>query len=86
VKLMPSYENTFEKTANWKGFDVKAPETTAGAGFGGSTNIVEVGGTYNGEEDNVFTFQVVRSGMIPSDSGVLIGWKDKNGREGEIDQ
>ena len=81
----PSYENTFEKTANWKGFDVKAPETTAGAGFGGSTNIVEVGGTYNGEEDNVFTFQVVRSGMIPSDSGVLIGWKDKNGREGEIE-
>ncbi|MEC8939345.1 MAG: flagellar filament capping protein FliD, partial [SAR324 cluster bacterium] len=55
------------------------------AGFGGSTNIVEVGGTYDGEEDNVFTFQVVRSGMIPSDSGVLIGWKDKNGREGEIE-
>ncbi len=81
----PSYENTYEKTASWKGFDVKTPETTSGAGFGGSTNIVEVGGTYNGEEDNVFTFQVVRSGMIPSDSGVLIGWKDKNGREGEIE-
>ena len=81
----PSYENTFEKTASWKGFDVKTPETTSGAGFGGSTNIVEVGGTYDGEEDNVFTFQVVRSGMIPSDSGVLIGWKDKNGREGEIE-
>ena len=81
----PSYENTFEKTANWKGFDVKEPETTSGAGFGGSTNIVEVGGTYNGEEDNVFTFQVVRSGMIPSDAGVLIGWKDENGREGEIE-
>lgn len=81
----PSYENTYEKTASWKGFDVKTPETTSGAGFGGSTNIVEVGGTYDGEEDNVFTFQVVRSGMIPSDSGVLIGWKDKNGREGEIE-
>ena len=81
----PSYENTYEKTASWKGFDVKTPEATSGAGFGGSTNIVEVGGTYNGEEDNVFTFQVVRSGMIPSDSGVLIGWKDKNGREGEIE-
>jgi len=81
----PSYENTYEKTASWKGFDVKTPETTSGTGFGGSTNIVEVGGTYNGEEDNVFTFQVVRSGMIPSDSGVLIGWKDKNGREGEIE-
>ena len=81
----PSYENTYEKTSSWKGFDVKTPETTSGAGFGGSTNIVEVGGTYNGEEDNVFTFQVVRSGMIPSDSGVLIGWKDKNGREGEIE-
>ena len=81
----PSYENTYEKTASWKGFDVKTPEVTSGAGFGGSTNIVEVGGTYNGEEDNVFTFQVVRSGMIPSDSGVLIGWKDKNGREGEIE-
>ena len=81
----PSYENTYEKTASWKGFDVKTPETTSGAGFGGSTNIVEVGGTYNGEEDNVFTFQVVRSGMIPSDSGVLIGWKDQNGREGEIE-
>jgi len=81
----PSYENTYEKTASWKGFDVKTPETTSGTGFGGSTNIVEVGGTYDGEEDNVFTFQVVRSGMIPSDSGVLIGWKDKNGREGEIE-
>ncbi|MEC9461500.1 MAG: flagellar filament capping protein FliD [SAR324 cluster bacterium] len=81
----PSYENTYEKTTSWKGFDVKTPETTSGAGFGGSTNIVEVGGTYDGEEDNVFTFQVVRSGMIPSDSGVLIGWKDKNGREGEIE-
>ncbi len=81
----PSYENTYEKTASWKGFDVKTPEATSGAGFGGSTNIVEVGGTYDGEEDNVFTFQVVRSGMIPSDSGVLIGWKDKNGREGEIE-
>ncbi len=81
----PSYENTYEKTASWNGFDVKTPETTSGAGFGGSTNIVEVGGTYDGEEDNVFTFQVVRSGMIPSDSGVLIGWKDKNGREGEIE-
>ena len=23
--------------------------------------------------------------MIPSDSGVLIGWKDKKGREGEIE-
>ena len=81
----PSYENTYDKTSTWKGFDVKAPETTSGAGFGGSTNIVEVGGSYNGEEDNVFTFRVIRSGMIPSDSGVLIGWKDKNGREGEIE-
>ena len=81
----PSYENTFDKTSTWKGFDVKAPEATTGAGFGGSTNIVEVGGTYTGEDDNVFTFRVIRSGMIPSDSGVLIGWKDKNGREGEIE-
>jgi len=81
----PSYENTFEKTANWKGFDVKAKKTTAGAGFGGSTNIVEVGGTYNGEEDNVFTFTVIRAGMIPSESGVLIGWQDQNGRKGEIE-
>ena len=81
----PSYENTFDKTSTWKGFDVKTPEITSGAGFGGSTNIVEVGGTYTGEEDNVFTFRVIRSGMIPSDSGVLIGWRDKNGREGEIE-
>ena len=81
----PNYENTFEKTANWNGFNVKPPEPTGGAGFGGSTNIVEIGGAYNGEEDNVFTFQVNRAGIIPSDSGVLIGWKDKNGREGEIE-
>ncbi len=81
----PSYENTFEKTAKWKGFDVKSKQTTAGAGFGGSTNIVEVGGTYTGEEDNVFTFTVVRAGMIPSEAGVLIGWQDQNGRKGEIE-
>jgi len=81
----PSYENTFEKTAKWKGFDVKSKQTTAGAGFGGSTNIVEVGGTYTGEDDNVFTFTVIRAGMIPSEAGVLIGWQDQNGRKGEIE-
>ena len=81
----PSYENTYEKTAKWKGFDLKTKQTTAGAGFGGSTNIVEVGGTYTGEEDNVFTFTVIRAGMIPSESGVLIGWQDQNGRKGEIE-
>ena len=80
----PSYENTFDKTATWKGFDVKEEKTSKGAGFGGSTNIVQVGGTYTGEDDNVFTFRVLRSGMIPSEEGVLIGWRDKNGREGEI--
>ena len=78
----PSYENTFDKTATWKGFDVKEEKTSKGAGFGGSTNIVQVGGTYTGEDDNVFTFRVLRSGMIPSEEGVLIGWRDKNGREG----
>ncbi|MBC8258448.1 MAG: flagellar filament capping protein FliD [SAR324 cluster bacterium] len=81
----PSYQNTFDKTSTWKGLETKVIKAAAGAGFGGSTNIVEVGGTYNGEDDNVFTFRVVRSGIIPSEAGVLIGWKDKNGREGEIE-
>ena len=81
----PSYENTYDKTSKWKGFDVKAKQPSSGVGFGGSTNIVEVGGTYNGEEDNLFTFTVIRAGMIPSESGVLIGWQDQNGRKGEIE-
>ena len=81
----PSYQNTFDTTATWTGLQAKVPKIAAGAGFGGSTNIVEVGGSYSGEEDNVFTFRVDRSGVIPSEAGVLIGWKDKNGREGEIE-
>jgi len=82
----PSYENTFDKTSNWTGFDVKEKQQpSSGAGFGGSTNIVEVGGTYTGEEDNIYTFTVVRAGMIPSESGVVIGWQDKNGKQGEIE-
>ena len=36
-------------------------------------------------KDNTFTFTVVRAGMIPSESGVLIGWQDQNGRKGEIE-
>ena len=56
----------------WKGFDVKEEKTSQGAGFGGSTNIVEVGGTYTGEDDNVFTFRVLRSGMIPSEEVCLL--------------
>ncbi len=81
----PSYKNTFDKTSTWKGLEAKIEKPATGAGFGGSTNIVQVGGTYTGEDDNVFTFRVIRSGMIPSEAGVLIGWRDKNGREGEIE-
>ena len=81
----PSYLNTFDKTSTWKGLQAKETKKAAGAGFGGSTNIVEVGGTYSGEEDNTFTFTVERAGMIPSEAGVLIVWKDINGREGEIE-
>ena len=81
----PSYLNTFDKTSTWKGLQAKEAKKAAGAGFGGSTNIVEVGGTYSGEEDNIFTFTVERAGMIPSEAGVLIVWKDINGREGEIE-
>ena len=58
----PSYANTYDKTSTWKGFDVKEEKTSQGAGFGGSTNIVEVGGTYTGEDDNVFTFRVLKYG------------------------
>ncbi len=81
----PSYQNTFDTTATWTGLQAKVQKIASGAGFGGSTNIVEIGGSYSGEEDNVFTFRVDRSGVIPSEAGVLIGWKDKNGREGEIE-
>ena len=54
----PSYLNTFDKTSTWKGLQAKETKKAASAGFGGSTNIVEVGGTYSGEEDNTFTFTV----------------------------
>ena len=81
----PSYLNTFDKTSTWKGLQAKEAKKAAGAGFGGSTNIVEVGGTYSGEEDNTLTFTVERAGMIPTEAAVLIVRKDINGREGEIE-
>ncbi len=81
----PDYENYFDQTAEWKGLDPEEPETVSREGVGSSTPITGVIGTFTGEEDTTFTFTVIRAGVIPSDEGIVIGWKDNKGRAGELE-
>ena len=81
---VPNFVNSFDTTAEWKGLDPIEPELKA-RGAGSSTPVMEVIGDYTGEGDTIFEFTVMRPGTIPSESGVMLGWKDDKGREGEIE-
>ena len=80
----PNFENSFDTTAEWKGLDPIEPELKT-RGVGSSTPVMEVIGDYTGEDDMIFEFTVMRPGTIPSEAGVLLGWKDDKGREGQIE-
>ena len=80
----PDYENFFEETSEWIGLDPSEPSSVKRR-KGSSTPIVGFIGDFTGEDDTQFTFRVVRSGIIASESGVLLNWKDDQGRSGEIE-
>ena len=80
----PNFENSFDTTAEWKGLDPVEQELKLRE-VGSSTPVMEVVGEYTGEDDTIIEFTVLRNGTIPSEAGVLLGWKDDKGREGKIE-
>ncbi len=81
----PDFRNRHDETADWTGLEVAPPKVIERGGAGASTPIIDSTGNYTGEEDLDLTFRVLKSGVIPSPEGVVLGWSDNLGREGQIE-
>lgn len=79
----PSYESSFDETSEWQGVGAEEPNSSKRAS-GASTSIVEVVGTYTGEEDTTFTFTATQGGVVNSEQGIMISWTDTTGRSGDF--
>jgi flagellar capping protein FliD len=81
----PDFRNDFDRTSEWKGLDLLPPDVLERGGVGSSTPIIDVAGVYTGEDDIEMVFRVLKPGTIPSAEGVVLGWSDSLGREGQIE-
>jgi flagellar capping protein FliD len=94
VKLESSEENTpvldfsnkYDETAEWEGVIRRqtVEDRAVGKDLLTSTPITEISGDYTGDEDNTFTFNVIKAGVIPGEQDVIITWEDQLGRGGEF--
>lgn len=84
--ITPNFDNFVEDPSPWQGVGEisEVPELKGEIGTGASTAIVQVVGSYEGEDENVFTLTAIQSGVVGGDGQLQIRWADQEGRTGVL--
>ncbi len=84
--ITPNFDNFVEDPSPWQGVGVisRIAELKGEIGTGASTAIVQVVGSYEGEDENVFTLTAIQSGVVGGDDQLQIRWADEDDRTGVL--
>ena len=80
----PLYQNSYDKEPEWEG-EITREINQEEKRWGASTPIVEPAGKYTGDEDIDIQVMVSQGGIVNSESGIILSWKDSKGRSGDIE-
>ncbi len=80
----PTFSSVLEEASSWSGIQGEDVRYEGVRGQGVSTAVVEVGGVYQNQEDNAFSFTVVKGGDVGGGQRAQLRWQDTTGRNGTI--
>lgn len=81
----PNFASTIDEPSDWAGVDPEVEREAVPTGTGASTTIVRIIGDNTSEDDHIFTFTAVQTGIIGGENALQMRWKDDTGRSGVLE-